>query len=49
MSTDEEGFDCLPDFKVKSRPVMSKAAKLDKLMEKKRYNDFLDDRMQDFK
>jgi hypothetical protein len=28
-----------PDFRVKSRPIMSKAAKLDKLMEKRRFND----------
>ena len=43
MSTEEEDCDALPDFKVKSRPVMSKAAKLDKLMEKKRYTDYLDE------
>jgi hypothetical protein len=28
----------VPDFKVKSRAVMSKAAKLDKMMEKKRFH-----------
>jgi hypothetical protein len=27
------------DFKVSARPVMSKAAKLDKLMEKRRFGD----------
>lgn len=43
MTTDEENCDSLPDFKVKSRPIMSKAAKLDKLMEKKRYTDCQDE------
>ena len=39
----------LPDFKVKTRAVMSKAAKLDKLMDKKRYNDFVDEDHNRFK
>jgi hypothetical protein len=38
-NSDQDDGDVCPDFKVKSRPVMSKAAKLDRYLQKKRFNE----------